>query len=99
MTEARRGHLAMLAFSALVAGSFSLGSMAAPHIAPEALNAVRFILASVLMLALVMATGGMTRAASTPSGRKITAVSGRPGRARAPASRARMVAWTVSPAR
>ncbi|MFP7671969.1 DMT family transporter [Marivita sp. S0852] len=60
MTEARRGHLAMLAFSALVAGSFSLGSMAAPHIAPEALNAVRFSLAAVLMFALVMATGGIS---------------------------------------
>lgn len=63
MTEAHRGHLAMLAFSALVAGSFSLGSMAAPHIAPEALNAVRFVLAAILMSALVLATGGLTRAA------------------------------------
>ncbi|MCL3881273.1 DMT family transporter [Marivita sp. GX14005] len=63
MTEAGRGHLAMLTFSALVAGSFSLGSMAAPHIAPEALNAVRFVIAATLMFALVMATGGMTPAA------------------------------------
>ncbi|MFP7569803.1 DMT family transporter [Marivita sp. S2033] len=63
MTEAGRGHLAMLAFSALVAGSFSLGSMAAPHIAPQALNAVRFVIAAVLMFALVMSTGGVTRAA------------------------------------
>lgn len=63
MTEARRGHLAMLAFSALVAGSFSLGSMAAPHIASEALNAVRFVLAAGLMFALVSATGGLDRKA------------------------------------
>lgn len=63
MTEAHRGHLAMLAFSALVAGSFSLGSMAAPHIAPEALNAVRFVLAALIMAALMWATGGMERSA------------------------------------
>lgn len=63
MTEARRGHLAMLAFSALVAGSFSLGSMAAPFIAPQALNAVRFVLAACLLGALVAATGGLDRSA------------------------------------
>lgn len=63
MTDAHRGHLAMLAFSALVAGSFSLGSMAAPHIAPEALNAVRFVLAAGLMYGLVLATGGVPRSA------------------------------------
>lgn len=39
----------MLAFSALIAGSFALGSMAAPHIAPTALNAIRFVIASGLL--------------------------------------------------
>ena len=34
MTEAMKGHLAMLCFSMLIAGSFALGSMAANHIAP-----------------------------------------------------------------
>jgi drug/metabolite transporter (DMT)-like permease len=63
MTEAQRGHLAMLAFSALVAGSFSFGAQAAPFIAPEALNAVRFCLAVVLISILVMATGGFDRTA------------------------------------
>ena len=63
MTEAHRGHFAMLAFSALVAGSFSLGSMAAPHIAPEALNAVRFVAASILMSVVVIVTGGIDRSA------------------------------------
>lgn len=53
----------MLAFSALVAGSFSLGSMAAPHIAPDALNAVRFVIAAVLMAGLVYSTGGVNRSA------------------------------------
>ena len=45
MSEAARGHLAMLLFSALVAGSFSLGSLAANEIAPAALNALRFVIA------------------------------------------------------
>lgn len=63
MTEEKRGHLAMLTFSALVAGSFSLGSMAAPHMAPEALNAVRFMIATVLLFVLAMATGGIQREA------------------------------------
>ena len=57
-----RGHLAMLCFSGLIAGSFALGSMAAPHIAPTALNAVRFVLASVLVGAVAWGTVGMSRA-------------------------------------
>lgn len=58
-----RGHLAMLLFSALIAGSFSLGSMAANEIAPSALNAIRFWLAAAIIAAAVMATGGVPRAA------------------------------------
>ncbi|SDX89696.1 EamA-like transporter family protein [Citreimonas salinaria] len=61
MTEAARGHLAMLAFSALVAGSFSLGGMAAPFIDPAALNAVRFTLAAAAMWAIAMTTTGVPR--------------------------------------
>lgn len=49
MSEAARGHLAMLVFSGLIAGSFALGSMAAPHIAPTALDSVRFIAAPCLV--------------------------------------------------
>ena len=49
MSEAAKGHLAMLAFSALIAGSFALGSMAAPHVAPTVLNAVRFVAAAVIL--------------------------------------------------
>ncbi len=52
----------MLAFSALVAGSFSLGSLAANHIAPTALNAIRFFLAAIPIALLVQATGGFRRA-------------------------------------
>ncbi|WP_328805844.1 DMT family transporter [Salipiger abyssi] len=62
MTPSALGHLAMLSFSALVAGSFALGSMAAPHIAPTALNAVRFLLAAALLSAVAAASGKVTRA-------------------------------------
>lgn len=63
MTDALRGHLAMLAFSALIAGSFALGSMAAPHVAPTVLNSVRFIVASCLLGAAAWATVGIPRSA------------------------------------
>ncbi|AAV96474.1 integral membrane protein [Ruegeria pomeroyi DSS-3] len=58
-----RGHLAMLCFSALVAGSFSLGSMVANEIAPAALNAVRFGIAAVVIGVAAAATTGIPRAA------------------------------------
>ncbi len=63
MSQIRRGHLAMLAFSALIAGSFSLGSMSANHIAPLALNAVRFVLGAVVVGAIALATTGIPRSA------------------------------------
>lgn len=52
MSPAATGHLAMFAFSGLVAGSFALGVLAANEIAPTALNAVRFAIAGVLIGAL-----------------------------------------------
>ncbi|WP_299722828.1 DMT family transporter [uncultured Tateyamaria sp.] len=63
MSPALRGHAAMLCFSALVAGSFSLGSLAANEIAPTALNAIRFVIAAAIIGAAVLATGGLTRSA------------------------------------
>ena len=63
MTPQRQGHLAMLLFSALVAGSFSLGGMVANEIAPLALNAVRFVLAVVVVGTVAMVTTGIPRAA------------------------------------
>lgn len=60
MTEAGRGHLAMLCFSALVAGSFSLGGMAAPFIDPAVMNAVRFAIAAVSLWALAWGAGAIT---------------------------------------
>lgn len=57
------GHLAMLCFSALVAGSFSLGGLAANEISPVALNGVRFILAAVALGLMAHFTGGIPRKA------------------------------------
>ena len=59
----------MLLFSALVAGSFSLGGQIANEVAPATLNAVRFWLAAgVIGLAALMSTG-MTRGAFAASWR------------------------------
>ncbi|MCW1917192.1 DMT family transporter [Rhodobacter sp. KR11] len=63
MTPSAQGHLAMLAFSALVAGSFSLGALAAPLISPAALTVARFALAGAAV-GLVAALGpGLPRQA------------------------------------
>jgi drug/metabolite transporter (DMT)-like permease len=63
LSPSARGHLAMLCFSALVAGSFSLGALAAPHVDPGALSAVRFALAGALVGAAALATTGVPRTA------------------------------------
>lgn len=57
-----QGHVAMLAFSALVAGSFSLGARVANQIDPAALTLARFLLAALAMAALVQAGPGFRRA-------------------------------------
>ena len=43
------GHGAMILFALLISGSFSIGHLAAPHIEPAALNAIRFLFASIIM--------------------------------------------------
>lgn len=63
MSPQARGHLAMLLFSGLVAGSFSLGSMVANDIAPLALNAVRFVIAGVALGTVAHFTRGIPRSA------------------------------------
>jgi drug/metabolite transporter (DMT)-like permease len=55
LTRAQAGHAAMLLFSALVAGSFSLGSQVAGEISPVALNALRLWLAAALVGAMLAA--------------------------------------------
>ncbi|MDB6175922.1 DMT family transporter [Paracoccus sp. Z330] len=61
------GHGAMLLFSALVAGSFSLGSRAANLIDPTALTALRFVIAAGVIAGVAMAGRGIpVRAFSAP---------------------------------
>lgn len=43
------GHLAMIGFAALIAGSFSFGKQATPYIDPLSLNAVRFVVGAAAM--------------------------------------------------
>ncbi len=64
MAQARAGHLAMLLFSLLVAGSFALGAQAANQISPTALNAVRFWIAVVIIGVAALATTGLPRSAA-----------------------------------
>ncbi len=63
MTPAHVGHLAMLLFSVLIAGSFSLGALAANDIAPLALNAVRFWIACAIIGTAALVTTGIPRSA------------------------------------
>lgn len=66
LSEAGKGHLAMLGFAAIVAGSFPFGAMVGPFIDPVVLNAVRFAVAAVAMWTLVLLSGqgakGVSRA-------------------------------------
>jgi drug/metabolite transporter (DMT)-like permease len=56
------GHLAMLVFATLVAGSYSIGAFAVPHIGPAAINAMRFLIGTSLMAiaAYVVLSGRVT---------------------------------------
>ena len=56
--EALRGHLAMLVFVLLISGSFTFGGIIAPLVDPAAMNAVRFVAATVLMGAVITVIGG-----------------------------------------
>jgi len=56
-----RGHLAMLGFSALVAGSFSLGAIVANDIAPQAITAARFVFATIVMGMVAFLQGDLRR--------------------------------------
>lgn len=49
------GHLAGLAFAAVIAGSYSLGAMAAPWIGPLAINAMRFAIGTAILGVVVVA--------------------------------------------
>ena len=60
LRESSRGHLAMLAFSLCIAGSFSLGSLVANEIDPIALTTVRFGIATLFVGAFSL-FGGQLR--------------------------------------
>lgn len=61
MTPSARGHLAMLMFSLLIAGSFSFGTRIANLMDPVALMALRFALSGVIAGGLVWAGPGFRR--------------------------------------
>lgn len=60
-TDALRGHAAMLVFSALVAGSFSLGVRAANLIDPAAITVARFIIAAGVLAGIALLVPGRGR--------------------------------------
>lgn len=59
-------HVGMLGYALIIAGSFSTGALAAPHLPAATLNAVRFVAASVLMAGLFKATGGSLKLPRQP---------------------------------
>jgi len=61
MTPFARGHLAMLSFSLLIAGSFSFGARVANLMEPAALMALRFMIAGCLVGIVAFATTGVKR--------------------------------------
>jgi drug/metabolite transporter (DMT)-like permease len=62
LSRPAQGHLAMLLFSGLVAGSFALGSRIANQIDPVALTVLRFVLAAAIIAPLAALTGAGLRA-------------------------------------
>ncbi len=55
LSEPARGHIALAFFSMFVAGTYSLGSLAAPYIDAALLMSMRFLFAGILMGAIVAA--------------------------------------------
>ncbi|MEW9806027.1 DMT family transporter [Mesorhizobium sp. ZMM04-5] len=74
MTEGRPGaprtamiaRLAMLAYALIIAGSFSFGALAAPHVPSSVLNLVRFLAAFLLMAALLRIVRGPLKVPVAP---------------------------------
>ena len=61
LSPGAQGHLAMLLFSSLVAGSFSLGAMMANEVSPAAFTALRFCLATLCVGFLAWRAGVLRR--------------------------------------
>lgn len=64
--EKLKGHLAMVLFAVLIAGSFILGKLATGYIAPAPLNAIRFVLASALAAGMAFGVQGHSPRLSGP---------------------------------
>jgi drug/metabolite transporter (DMT)-like permease len=60
-TNIKRGHLAMLLFSILIAGSFSFGTRVANLMEPTAMMALRFIIAGIAVGSLAAMRAGFKR--------------------------------------
>ncbi|WP_413873222.1 DMT family transporter [Albidovulum sp.] len=73
MTGSARGHLAMLLFSMLVAGSFPLGALVANEISPVAFTAARFLLAGAIIGGAAAATTGLPASAARAPWRYLVA--------------------------
>jgi drug/metabolite transporter (DMT)-like permease len=56
-TQKLRGHLAMVVFASLIAGSFTMAPRALPFIDPVSLNVVRYIVAVAAMAGVVFGLG------------------------------------------
>lgn len=54
-------HLAMLVFAAVIAGAFTAGGLALPHIGPTPLNAMRFVMATLVMAIFAFGFAGAPR--------------------------------------
>ncbi len=63
MTRELAGHLAMVCFAALVAGSFALGALIAGQVSPLVVTALRFLITIVLLAVFVVASGRFERRA------------------------------------
>ncbi|WP_121061374.1 DMT family transporter [Chachezhania antarctica] len=61
VSRAAQGHLAMLVFSFLIAGSFSLGTRIANDAGPVAINAMRFMIAGLVIGIAALSTTGLKR--------------------------------------
>ncbi len=64
--EKMLGHLAMMLFATLIAGSFTFGSMAMPYIDSGAINTIRFVLATTVLGGLLAITNGKLRLPVAP---------------------------------
>jgi drug/metabolite transporter (DMT)-like permease len=58
MTQEFKGHLAMLCFSALVAGSFALGTLIANNVPPLVVTVIRLAITAIFLAGIILVTRG-----------------------------------------